>query len=306
MILDAGNDATERRGRQAARGPVGGDHAPPVSRRRRDRTRSRTRGTRACRCEPLAARGRGVRPRRPAPPVTRRRSAARRHAARAAAARGPRRRGSVARPSPRPRAPMQDPHPGARQTQREEPVPEQREGRHRRGCRRGDVDGQRVGGRAVVRAVVHREGDARRAGAGRARGRGVRAGRLTGLHARRAAVAAAARRGRAAARRRGRRDGRGPDRVGCVDRSLRNMSLNRRRWRGPAATSHQESRACVTRCPPVFTSRCGRRISDQRVFRCGRPTRHHVNGSRCASATRSHSGRLASDTGCFLARRHTD
>ena len=136
------------------------------SRRRRDRTRSRT----------LGARGRGVRPRRPAPPVTRRRSAARRHAARAAAARGPRRRGSVERPSPRALAPMQDPHPGARQTQREEQVPEPREGRHRLGCRRGDVDGQRVGGRAVVRAVVHREGEARLVGAGRARGRGVREG----------------------------------------------------------------------------------------------------------------------------------
>ena len=109
-------------------------------------------------------------------PGASRRSAPRRHAARAAAARGPRRRGSVERPSPRALAPMQDPHPGARQTQREEQLPEQREGRHRLGCRRGDVDGQRVGGRAVVRAVVHREGEARIAGAGRARGRGVREG----------------------------------------------------------------------------------------------------------------------------------
>ena len=39
------------------------------SRPLRDRTPSRTLGTRSCRCENLGARGRGVRPRRPAPTV---------------------------------------------------------------------------------------------------------------------------------------------------------------------------------------------------------------------------------------------
>ena len=80
----AGEDAGARPGGRRSR-----THG---SRRLRDRKKSRPSGmARICvnRTEHLGARVRGVRPRRPAHPVTRRRLAARHHATQAAAARGP-------------------------------------------------------------------------------------------------------------------------------------------------------------------------------------------------------------------------